>query len=290
MSQKVKEPQKVMNEQLNERLPTENREENIHKKWESIKNVTIEVTENILGKQTSPNKRECFDDQCKKVVDERNEAHKSYLSRSTGAKRLEYEELRRKADKICRKKKRVENNEHVKETENLTRLEIRKAYKEINNRKTGFRPHTNLCNDKNGNIIAEQEQITSRWKECFEELLNPPTTKHEAEVRIEEDNIIIEPPKLVETKMALQAVKFDTATGIDSVPPEVYKAGGEFLKIQIHKVTVKISETEVIPKEWYNIILCAIFKVTNLTVKNYRGISLLHTAYKIFTNILTNSL
>jgi hypothetical protein len=55
-----------MNEQLKERLPTENREENIHEKWERIRNVIIDVTENTLGKQTSSNKREWFDDECKK--------------------------------------------------------------------------------------------------------------------------------------------------------------------------------------------------------------------------------
>jgi hypothetical protein len=73
------------------------------------------VAENILGKQTNSNKREWFDDECKKVVDERNEAHKPYLSRPTRAKRLEYEEIRSKTDKMCRKKKRVENNERLKE-------------------------------------------------------------------------------------------------------------------------------------------------------------------------------
>jgi hypothetical protein len=42
--------------------------------------------------------------------------------------------------------------------------------------KTGFKPHTNVCKDWNGNVIAKLKGINTRWKECFEELLNPITT------------------------------------------------------------------------------------------------------------------
>jgi hypothetical protein len=70
-------------------------------------NVVTEVAENILLQQTCSNKRECFDDECNKAVYGRNRAHKSYLCRPTGCTLLEYGQLRRKTDKICRKKKRV---------------------------------------------------------------------------------------------------------------------------------------------------------------------------------------
>jgi len=50
----------------------------------------------------------------------------------------------------------------------------------INNLKTGFKPHTNVCKVWNGNVIAELECIKTRWKECFEELLNPVTTGYKS--------------------------------------------------------------------------------------------------------------
>jgi len=45
----------------------------------------------------------------------------------------------------------------------------------INNLKTGFKLHTNVRKEWNGNVITELECIKTRWKECSEELLNPIT-------------------------------------------------------------------------------------------------------------------
>jgi len=46
--------------------------------------------------------------------------------------------------------------------------------------KTGFTPHTNLRKEWNGNVTAKLECIKTRWKECFEELLNQITTIYES--------------------------------------------------------------------------------------------------------------
>jgi hypothetical protein len=98
--------------------------------------------------QTSSNKREWFNDECEKAVEERNQAHRSYLSRPTRSRQLEYEELQRKADKTCRQKERGEHKECLMDIEeDIRRSELRKAHKGINNPKTGFKPHTNLYKD-----------------------------------------------------------------------------------------------------------------------------------------------
>jgi hypothetical protein len=74
-------------------------------------------------------------------------------------------------------KEKSKNNGRLTKIENFRRLEHRKAYKPINNLKNGFEPHTNLCKDKNGNIIAAPEHITGRWKEHFGGLFNAITTR-----------------------------------------------------------------------------------------------------------------
>lgn len=38
--------------------------------------------------------------------------------------------------------------------------------------KDGYKPHTNQCKNTERNIIGDKEQIESRWKEQFEEILN----------------------------------------------------------------------------------------------------------------------
>ena len=67
-----------MNAQLKETS-----QEKIEEKWDRIKKVITEVAENILGQQTSSNKREWFHDNCKKAVKERIQAHRPNLSKLT---------------------------------------------------------------------------------------------------------------------------------------------------------------------------------------------------------------
>jgi sorting nexin-29 len=67
-------------------------------------------------------------------------------------------------------------------------------------------------------------------------------------------------------------------------------AGPEYVK-HLHQLIVKIWITEIIPEEWYLSIVYPIHKKGDVMVcSNYRGISLLRIAYKIFSNILFNRL
>jgi hypothetical protein len=67
----------------------------------------------------------------------------------------------------------------------------------------------------------------------------------------------------------------------------MYNVGGNILELQIHELRVKIWDEEEIPKDWRQSIIYPIHKKRDkLNSKNYRGSSLLCTAYKIFTNIL----
>jgi hypothetical protein len=67
-------------------------------------------------------------------------------------------------------------------------------------------------------------------------------------------------------------------------------AGPEYVK-HLHKLIAKIGITETIPEEWYLSIVCSIHKKGDIMVcSNYRGISLLCIAYKIFSGILFNRL
>jgi sorting nexin-29 len=83
----------------------------------------------------------------------------------------------------------------------------------------------------------------------------------------------------------------NTAPGIDLILAELVKfAGPEYVK-HLHQLIAKIWITETIPEEWYLSTVCPIYKKSDAMVcSNYRGISLLCIAYKIFSNILFNRL
>jgi hypothetical protein len=75
--------------------------------------------------------------------------------------------------------------------------------------------------------------------------------------------------------------------GTDNIPAELIKAGGETLYSEIHRLICCIWNKEEFPQQWKESIIVPVYKKGDKTdYNNYRGISLLSTAYKILSNIL----
>ncbi|KAL4103343.1 hypothetical protein QTP88_018720 [Uroleucon formosanum] len=85
----------------------------------------------------------------------------------------------------------------------------------------------------------------------------------------------------------IKKLKNNKSPGENNVVAELLKNGGNAIKDEIWKMIKEIWETEVMPGEWNTAILCPIFKKGDtLDPKNYRGISLLDTCYKILSTLL----
>jgi hypothetical protein len=80
------------------------------------------------------------------------------------------QELRRKANSICKKKKKGkkksgEGNKFKDQNERWN------FYKAVDNLKKGFQPRCNYCRNKDSEIIKEEEKVLQWWEECFKEIL-----------------------------------------------------------------------------------------------------------------------
>ena len=77
------------------------------------------------------------------------------------------------------------------------------------------------------------------------------------------------------------------ATGVDRIPSKLIQAGGGKLYKDIHKLIALIWNQKELPQEEKESIIAAIHKKGNrIDCNNCRGISLLSTSYKIFSNTL----
>jgi len=72
---------------------------------------------------------------------------------------------------------------------------------------------------------------------------------------------------------------------------ELWKFGANELKIHLLELFNNIADKNRIPQEWERVMVINIHKKgTKSKCENYRGITLLHTDYKLFANVIKNGL
>lgn len=121
----------------------------------------------------------------------------------------------------------------------------------------------------------------SQMEELIKEQVTESTTKQE--------ELSIEPPMKEEIRRAIRKLKNNKAPGIDNIPGELIKYGGEVLLSRLDDLFSKIWEME--QMDWWASVLHPIYKKRDKSVcENYHGISLLSVSYKIFSSVIKERL
>ena len=168
----------------------------------------------------------------------------------------------------------------------------RGAYHGIRLLKRGYQARTKLIKDAQGRILVNEEEVINRWKEFFESLLNRPNPDDpldQCETQTAEE--LIPEPTLVEIQASIKSLKNNKSPGEDGIPAELFKYGGDIIEQQFLKLFKIIWNKESKPEDWEIAVMIPIHKKGDkLDCNNYRGISLLSVAYKVFTKIIYNRL
>ncbi|XP_065091419.1 uncharacterized protein LOC135712357 [Ochlerotatus camptorhynchus] len=143
--------------------------------------------------------------------------------------------------------------------------------------------------------IDSDHYLVARWKQYYDEHLNGEAAENEGGTatdlgaRAEDDRLPA--PDLQEVEEEIGRLKDNKATGVDQLPSELLKYGGEALARALHWVIAKIWEEEILPEEWMEGVVCPIYKKGDkLDCCNYRAITLLSAAYKVLSQILCRRL
>jgi len=280
-------------ENIQVKLQEDKEETDINRDWQNLKQVILEAAKEFKSTKDMKNNH-WWDDECKRVIQEKNEARRKCLSRKTRANLDIYRQKRVEAYRTCRRKKKEWMEKKIKELNGINRKkDTRKFYKDVRILAKPPIATTLVCKDKDGNILSEKVQILERWQEYFKELLNPECESTNSIKPYEGpiNNLELEEPSLEEINEIIKNMKPNKAAGPDEIIPEFIKNGGPILKQKIHKLIVNIWKQEKIPNEWVEGILCPIYKKGDRKqCNNYRGISLLNITYKIFAILLYNRL
>ena len=99
------------------------------------------------------------------------------------------------------------------------------------------------------------------------------------------------PPSIQDFNKALKRMKPGKTPGPDNIPLELITHGGPELRNRLMLLILKIWETKTLPSDFRDANIITIFKKGDReNCNNYRGISLLSIASKIFARILLDRL
>ena len=149
-----------------------------------------------------------------------------------------------------------------------------------------------IMRDSRGGLTKEPEELKKRWKEHFRDLLNSkrpeiiePNRQEEEEEREEEkeDEYIT----LAEVCQAIKRMKNGKAPGADGLTVEMIKAAGQCGSTWLLRVINAAWKQKRVPEEWVRGEIVPLFKKGDRKeCRNYRGVTLMSHAAKIYERVL----
>ncbi len=292
---KLKDP--IVSEQFARNISTRVNQQmqpnDLNEQWQQLNQIIKDVAINTIGFETPTSRNTWFDDECARVTASKNEARIRKLERPTRSTTENYRRLRLEEKRVHQRKKRELQARTLADLERLRNVnESRKFYKILNAQRQGFNPRVDMCRALDGTLLTNKTNVLERWREHFDALLNDEVEAEELDFGFPDDEgaaVLI--PTHQETVDAINSLKNNKAPGPDGIPAELLKNGGEELIGTMHEVIKQIWITETLPSTWLEGALCPLYKKGDkLICDNYRGISLLNSAYKVFAKILHNRL
>ena len=144
-------------------------------------------------------------------------------------------------------------------------------------------------------VLSEPDRILERWKNHFDTLLNnhstTPADLLRNSPRAPTQHWMSEPPTPDTPNKAMKRMKPFKASGPDNVPFELLNSAGPAVKSRLMELLTQILNSDFVPPDFKNANIISIFKKGDrMSCGNYRGISLLYVAGKIFARILLDRL
>lgn len=212
---------------------------------------------------------------------------KEYLSGKSQQKYRLYKEQRKTVKKIVQEAKRREWEAFGNKMEENSRGNSKLLYKTLKNLRTNNELHIHYIKDDEDNVLTTDAQIIQRWYQYFKTALDGgdlviQEEQNENVLQTEEEEITLE-----EVVEALRKLRNGKAAGQDQIKSELFKYVGGIGNKVLHRIMTLAWQTNRIPRDWTVATILPLFKKgDSLRCENYRPISLLNTASKVYELIL----
>ena len=257
----------------------------------SIKEVLTSAAEETLGRSRTK-KQPWMTNEALELCDKRRELKKrKHTSQEANDK---YKESHREVRRKMREAKEAWIEEQCKNIDaGVTKGNSKSVYDTLKSLTKTKQTSSSVIEDKDGNLLTENDAILQRWTDYCEGLYNYPLRP---DINILSDktsnNQDKDPPILRdEVEAAIRQLKKGKSPGIDNIPAELIKNGGEETVQKLTELCQKIQDTKNWPKEWTQSLVIPLPKKGNLKqCQNYRTISLISHPSKVMLQVILNRL
>ncbi|KAF2888299.1 hypothetical protein ILUMI_17874, partial [Ignelater luminosus] len=260
------------NENTKKIIITKEKSTDVNKERGSIR-TAIEASTELLKSTKRETRKDWFDDECRKVVQERKQARMKMLKDNTKERIEQYEQIRNSTQTKIRNKKRETQKAKSEEMEEHHRNRNTKLF------------HKNLKEEKKvaltnhqGEIWVDTTSMLNIWENFFLNTLtnNECKTENEQLHQNNQDKQKLEEPAKKEIIEIIKKSKNNKSPSEDSITIEQIKYSSEKIFDRIYNLIKQIWKKECMPKEWSQALIHPVHKKgSTQNPENYRPISLL---------------
>lgn len=280
--------QEKYEKQITDKIRTIQSTSAINEGWNNIKIGIKEVAEKVIGNKTLVARKPWITEKIIELIGDR----RKLKNKPDKDSQEEYRRLRNIIYRECKRAKERMMEEKCEEIEEkMKKGKTDLAYRLVKENFNERRKYSRNIRDKKGNLILDEKEIANRWTKYLEELYKGPELEQlENEAR---DQIEIEEEKISreEFDRAIKELKGGKATGVDEIPAEILKLGGEELHNRLFELVVEMYDTGIIPKDFEkNIVVPIPKKVGADNCKDFRTLCLTTHSSKILCRIIKNKI
>ena len=226
--------------------------------WNTMSKIVFDAAADALG-YTKKRNADWFnenDSEIRNLITERNAALRIKMSNPSATNQQRLKAARATLQLQLRE---IENDWWLQKAEKMQKeADENNSAGFFNSLKEMYGPQAKISNailsDDGSEVITEPSQLIGRWREYFNGLLNAVATTDEDILRniqpFPAQRDLDAAPTLEEVEIAIRKTKMGKSPGIDGIPPEVYKFGGEELTRRLHQLIVKCWEERTVLQEF----------------------------------------
>ncbi|KAJ1518927.1 hypothetical protein ONE63_011462 [Megalurothrips usitatus] len=267
--------------------------EDLDGKWNRIHNAIHTAAAEALGTTKRGKRAGWLTEECDKASETRKRkwttSQRQTQETETGAELspalTAYKAAAREERRVFQRAKRAHLHDALDNMEACRAVgDMGSFYRKVREVKPYTGQRANVLRGKDKSLLTADDDILRRWQDHFQELFSAPEPTTPAQDDGEENTTEQDPPTLTEVKDAMAMLTRDSAPGPDNIPNILLRRRGDGLAVGLHSLFTKIWNEEAIPTAWNESIIVPLPKGGSPTdCNNYRGITLLNTAYKLFT-------